>query len=204
MNTSPLSRKQKLRRWFSALPAWRKFTLLFIEVPLSLAGSFFLVVFVLFIIACIQWNGEELRQQEQLIYTGLDYRHPEGGVLYRVVGADGQHHYYARLPEIRYRILPDLITFDMYGRKNYKVCDVERSGREGIGELEVSHKLYTPNPQYGGYDVTDSPTPTELEGCQREVDALPEGVESIPAPLRTRPYGLLNARAKTPTLRPSE
>ena len=71
---------------------------------------------------------------------------------------------------------------------------MERTGRVGIGELEVSHKLRTPDPQFGGYTGSYSPTPTELLGCLHEVEDLPEGTEAIPAPGESRVYGLLDAR----------
>ena len=104
---------QRMRRRFSTLPRWQKIALLAIGVPVVLAGFLIVVGCILFVISSFQWNGEELRQQETIFYTELDYRQPEGGLLYRVVGEDGQQHYYARLPEIRYRILPERITFDI-------------------------------------------------------------------------------------------
>ncbi len=187
------TRWQRLRRWFSARPRGQKIVLLAVGLPLTLLLGLIIAAYILFFFICLQWNGKELRQQEHLIYTGLDYRHPVDGTLYRVRNEKGGWDYYARLPEIRYRILPRLIEFDMYGGKGWHLSDIEPTGRVGIGELEVCEKLRTPDPVYGGYTSTDSPTPTELEACVREVDALPEGAEPLPAPTRSRPHGLLEA-----------
>ncbi len=115
--------------------------------------------------SCVQWNiGENILTAAET-HVALDYRHPVDNRVYRVGPAGDRARYYARLPEVRYHVMPELLRLDMYDFKGYEVCGSEPTGRVALAEVMVYKD-----------DVKGTPEePFRLTGQRRERATLPAG-----------------------------
>ncbi len=152
--------------------------------------SFSLIVLavMLFLPSCVQWNiGENILTARET-HVALDYTHPVDGKLYRVDRKGSEPRYYARLPEVRYRVMPALVKLDMYDFKGYEVIGAEPTGREAFAEVKMD--------EYSSREAGKR----AIGGLRREVAAIPPAALAQPyAPERAEPLS-----PKTPAQRDAQ
>ncbi len=148
------------------------------HIPLILAATLLLP-------AC-EWKigGNILTAAET--YVALDYDRPLENTLYRVGAPGGKARYYARLQEVRYHEMPDIVDWVNFGggySSEYSRCGTEPTGRVAVAELEVDFSGYREVGSSEGPSVSvpyRSKEPVRIEGVRREVAALPDGAVAVP------------------------
>ncbi len=134
------------------------------RVPL-VSGS--LLTMLALLPSCVQWNlGENVLTASET-YIAIDYRHPVGKQVYYQSEPNGKRRYFARLPEVRYHRMPELVALEYGHPKKYDASVVEATGHSVLAELDVTTR-------------NDSPAPGALLGIKRIIPALPAGLLALP------------------------
>ncbi len=135
--------------------------------------------------SCVRWNiGENILTARET-RVALDYTQPVDGKIYRVARQGREPRYFARLPEVRYRVMPDIVRLDMYDFKGYAVCGKEATGREALAEVKLD------------WSSSQQPEKRAIGETLREVEAIPASAVALPyAPEAPKPLSPYTAAAR--------